>query len=98
MSPDILALIASYFLCSEAAEVRVLDRSETATCTALYMDMKLAFVPEVDLVEFNNLSVQDRARVNRQAYAGYLDWRSENPTLVQQMETEARSLLTPATN
>lgn len=35
MTSEILALIASYFLCSESAEMRMLDRSEIEACTAI---------------------------------------------------------------
>lgn len=34
MTAETLALIASYFLCSEAAETRLLDRAEVEACTS----------------------------------------------------------------
>lgn len=93
MTPEALALIATYLMCSEAAEVRVLDRTEIETCTTIYMDVKLGFVPEVSADEYNQMSAVERANVNQQGYAGYVAWRTSNPDLVAEMEADARRRL-----
>ena len=90
MTPETLALIASYFLCSEAAEVRVLSHAEVETCTATYRQVKLSFV-ELRTEEFEAMSATERAEVNRQGYAAYVDWRATHPELVAQMEAEAKA-------
>jgi hypothetical protein len=93
MTNEVLALIASYFLCSEAAEVRVLSSSEIDTCTQIYTEVKLTFVEGMDLGSFSKLPVRERALINNQGYAGYVAWRVQNPELVAQMEETARNQL-----
>lgn len=77
-------------MCSEAAEVRMLDRGEVATCTAIYTEVKLEFVPHVDIADYRRMSATERAAVNIEGYAAYLAWRSANPELVADMEADAR--------
>ncbi|WP_039016873.1 hypothetical protein [Halocynthiibacter namhaensis] len=89
MTPESLALIAAYLMCSETAETRVLDRSEVETCTSLYMEVKLGFVPDVDVEEYDTMTTTERAEINQQGYAGYVAWRVANPELVEQMEADA---------
>ena len=96
MTPEALALITAYLMCSEAAEVRVLDRTEVETCTSIYMDVKLGFVPDVDANEYQLMSAVKRADVNQQGYAGYVAWRASNPDLVAEMEADARLRLAEA--
>ena len=93
MTPESLALLAAYFLCSEAAEVRVLDRAEAASCVETYNEVKLAFVPGIDMPHFLAMDATHRAKVNLQGYAAYSQWRSENADLVADMEAEARRAL-----
>lgn len=47
MTPETLTLIASYLLCAEAAEVRLLDGTEIEYCTSRYMEVKLSIVPKI---------------------------------------------------
>ncbi len=93
MTAEALALIASYFLCSEAAEVQVLSRSEVETCASIYTEVKLGFLPNVDLAAYQSMSAVERAEVNQLGYAAYIDWRAENPDLVAEMEASARDQL-----
>ena len=90
MTAETLALIAAYFLCSEAAEVRVLPPAEAAACVDIYTDVKLSFVDGVDGDGYEGLSTTERAEVSRIGYAGYVAWRVQNPALVAQMERDAR--------
>lgn len=90
MTAETLALIAAYFLCSEAAEVRVLPPAEAAACVDIYTDVKLSFVDGVDRDEYDALSTSERTEVNRRGYAGYIAWRDENSTLVVQLERDAQ--------
>lgn len=93
MPPEALALIAAYLMCSETAETRLLDRAEVETCTSLYMEVKLGFVPDVGIAEYEDMSAAERADINQQGYAGYVAWRAANPDLVEEMEAEARRQL-----
>lgn len=93
MTPETLALIAAYFFCSEAAEVRVLDRSEVAACVETYNEVKLSFVPNIDMAQFQAMDASRRAEVNLLGYAAFSEWRSENAELVSEMKAEARSVL-----
>lgn len=93
MTVEALALIASYFLCSEAAEVRVLSPSEVDACTSIYTEVKLGFLPDVDLAAYQSMSAVERADVNRRGYAAYVTWRAENVDLVAEMEASARDQL-----
>ncbi len=93
MTTETLALLAAYFLCSEAAEVRVLDRAEAASCVETYNAMKLAFVPDIDMPQFLAMGAPKRAEINLQGYAAYSQWLSENVELVREMKAEARSVL-----
>ena len=93
MTAEALALIASYFLCSEAAEVRVLDRAEVEACTSIYTEVKLGFLPEVNMAAYQSMNAAERAEVNQRGYAAYVAWRAENVDLVAEMEANARDQL-----
>ena len=93
MSAEILALISSYFLCSGAAEQRLLDRSEVEACTGIYIQVKLSFLPDIDLTDYQEMTVKERADTNRAGYAAYLAWRAANADLVQSMENDVRRQL-----
>ena len=93
MTAETLALIASYFLCGEAAETRLLDRAEIETCTSTYTAVKLSFLPDVDPADYAAMTAAERAEVNQRGYAAYVAWRAANPTLVSEMEADARHQL-----
>ncbi|WP_299893227.1 hypothetical protein [uncultured Ruegeria sp.] len=90
MTPETLALIATYLMCSEAAEIRVLDRSEVKNCTSIYMQVKLSFVPDFHIEDYRRATATERAALNQQGYASFLAWRVSNPDLVKEMEADAR--------
>lgn len=90
MTTETLALIATYLMCSEAAEIRVLNASEIEGCTSVYMQVKLSFVPNIQIDDYQRATSTQRASLNQQGYAGYLAWRVSNPDLVQDMEANAR--------
>lgn len=91
MTPETLALITAYFVCSAAAEERVLTRTEVETCSALYMDTKLSFLPDVDATAFAAMTTEQRAETNRRGYAAYVAWKAANPALVAEIEAKGRS-------
>ncbi len=91
MTPETLAIITAYFVCSTAAEERVLTRTEVETCSVLYMDTKLSFLPDVDPAAYAAMTTEERAETNRRGYAAYVAWKAANPALVAEMEAKARS-------
>ncbi|AUR00792.1 hypothetical protein [Phaeobacter inhibens] len=93
MTPETLALITAYFICSATAEDRILARPEVETCTALYMETKLSFLPDVDSAAYAAMSAEQRAKVNQRGYAAYVAWRASNPALVAELEAKARSAI-----
>ena len=93
MTAETLALISSYFLCSEAAETRLLDRAEVEACTSTYTAVKLSFLSDVDPTDYAAMTAVERAEVNQRGYAAYVSWRAANPTLVSEMEADARHQL-----
>lgn len=82
MNVETLALIASYLICAEAAEVRLLDKTEVETCTSIYTEVKLSFVPEIGFDEYHMMSAAERAEVNSQGYAEFSTWRAANLDLM----------------
>ena len=90
MTLETLALIAAYLMCSEAAEIRVLDRTEIDRCMSIYTQVKLSFVPDFRGDDYNSATAPERAALNQQGYAGFLEWRASNPDLVQEMEADAK--------
>ena len=90
MTSQLLALAAGYFLCSAAAEEQVLPKAKIDECNAIYTQLKLSFTDVDSLDQFLALVEDDRAAVNRQGYAGYVNWLEENPELVASLRSEAR--------
>lgn len=93
MTVETLALIASYFLCSVAAEERVLVGPEIDACIVRYTEVKLQFVDGVDMSDYQALTAVERAVVNQAGYAGYVGWMAANAELVDQMKAAARQQL-----
>jgi len=91
MTPETLALITAYFVCSATAEERVMTRTEVETCSVLYMDTKLAFLPDVDATLYAAMSANQRAEVNRRGYAAFVGWKTANPNIVTELEAKARA-------
>ncbi len=90
MTNEFLALIAAYFVCADAAADRNLNSSEVLRCAPIYQDVKLEFLPGVELEDFENLSPAERSTVNRHAFLTYRKLRKSNPDLVQRLERAAR--------
>jgi hypothetical protein len=83
-------LFVDYLVCSETAAIRVMSQSEAASCILLYTEVKLTFVPEVDLVAFLRMPPLERHRVNLQGYAAYVEWRAANPARFEELSAMAR--------
>jgi hypothetical protein len=54
------AVFVDYLVCSETAAIRIMSESEAAPCILLYTEVKLTFVPEVDLITFLQMPPMER--------------------------------------
>ena len=80
--PDVrpaAADLRDHLACAQEAARRVLGFDEARVCATAYMRVKLAFVPGLELDDFERLPPEDRAAINRLAYARYVAWRAANP-------------------
>lgn len=67
---SLLSLIALYYTCDAMAAERLLSPSEAAQCSAIYRNVKLAFVDG------------DTDRMG-DGYSAFKAWERDNPALVQ---------------
>jgi hypothetical protein len=93
MTPEALAMIAAYMMCSQAAEMRVLDPVEAEACSVIYMQVKLDFLSDVDMNTYQQMTAPERAEVSRRGYAALVAWRAANPDIVADLEAEAQHQL-----
>jgi hypothetical protein len=63
------AVFVDYLVCSETAAIRIMSESEAAPCILLYTEVKLTFVPEIDLITFLQMPPMERQVVNMEGYA-----------------------------
>lgn len=93
MTLEALAMIAAYMTCSQAAEMRVLDPVEAEACSAIYMQVKVDFLSDVDMETYQKMSAAERAEVNQRGYAALLAWRAANPDIVADLKAKAQHQL-----
>lgn len=91
MTAEALALIAAYFLCSETAEVRVLNQAEAVACVDTYTNVKLLFVDGVTRDEYDALTTHEQFEVNQAGYLAYVAWKEANPDLIEKLERDAQA-------
>ena len=89
MTPETLAILTAYFLCSAVAETRPVSQAEALACMDTYTDVKLLFVDGVERSAFDAMSVHEQVEVNAAGYAGYVAWKKSNPELVRSLKLEA---------
>lgn len=68
-------LLTRYEACSSIAAERGLPPNEARECAGSYMLLKLSFLPEINLEDFNALKPAERHTVNQDAYAAYRAWQ-----------------------
>jgi hypothetical protein len=85
------ALFVEYLVCSETAAIRMMSEAEAAPCIMLYTQVKLTFVPDVELGEFLKMSLSERQDINIQGYTEYVEWRAANPDLFSELTDLARA-------
>jgi len=91
LTAESLALIAAYFLCSETAEIRVLNQAEAVACVDTYTDVKLLFVDGVNRDDYDALPTREQVEVNQAGYLAYVAWKEANPGLVDKLERDAQA-------
>ena len=90
MTNELLILIATHFACSDIAETRILTAGEIHHCSAVYTEIKLAFVPGVDPHHYPHLSLRERAAVSQAGFRAFYAWRQDNPGTVRHLRQVAR--------
>lgn len=75
-----------FFECSELANQRLLSLDEAYVCGRVFMNIKLSFVPDVGLDDFDALSPEERAAVNIVGYRRYMEWRFQNAAMFDALE------------
>lgn len=63
-----------YAQCSAISLQRALSFDEGAACGRAFMRIKLAFVPDIGLAEFEQLDAGQKAAVNRLGYTRFRTW------------------------
>lgn len=90
MTNELLTLIVGYLACGQMAEERFLTPHEVQYCSAVYQEIKLAFVPGVDMRRYFELSPQEQLAVNKAGFTAFYIWRQDNPGTVSFLERVAR--------
>ena len=90
MTTKLLTLIVAHIACGDVAEDRRLSMDEVTYCSAIYQEIKLAFVPGVDPQAYVGMSVAEQHAVNKQGYIAFRAWRIDNPGTVRHLERVAR--------
>ena len=85
--PD-LSDLRTYLTCNAMAEVRPLSFEEAAACSVAFERLKLSFVSNMSLNQFNGLPVAQRADLSVQGYKALRNWLELNSTEVQLLKQE----------
>lgn len=90
MTTKLLSLIVAHIACADVAAKRPLSMAEVDYCSAIYQEIKLAFVPGVDPGSYAALSVEEQHAINKQGYLAFHAWRTDNPGTLRHLERVAR--------
>ena len=91
MTTDLLALIASFFLCTEAVEKQMLTRDQVTQCSALSDQLERRFTELGDIESFHALvELGNASTTEKQDHRG---WLAENPQLAAQLRSDAQTQL-----
>jgi hypothetical protein len=90
MTTKLLSLIVAHIACADVAEQRQLSMAEVDYCSAVYQEIKLAFVPGVDPDHYAALSLAEQHAVNKRGYLAFHAWRTDNPGTLRHLERVAR--------
>lgn len=90
MTSEFLSLVVLHLACGDLSESRPLNGGEVLYCSAVYQELKLSFIPGLDLAGYRALPLEDQGAINNEAYLRFVDWRAENPGLIAHLERVAR--------
>ncbi len=93
MSNELLTLIVAHIACADMAETRHLSMQEVQYCSAIYQEIKLAFVPGIDTATYMQLPTAEQHEINTEGYLAFRAWRIDNPGTVAHLERVARGEL-----
>ncbi|MCV6593103.1 MAG: hypothetical protein OIF48_09145 [Silicimonas sp.] len=90
MTSEFLSLVVLHFACADLSETRPLNGGEVLYCSTVYQEVKLSFMPDLDLAAYRALPLADQGAVNSEAYLRFVAWRAAHPELVAHLERVAR--------
>lgn len=90
MTNELLTLIVTHIACSDMAVERQMSMQEVQYCSAVYQEIKLAFVPQIDMQTYVRLPAEDQHAANIEGYMAFREWRIDNPGTVRHLERVAR--------
>ena len=88
---DFIQLLSVYYSCDIAAAQSLLPPAQMAFCQDIYLQVKLWFVPGVDIGTYADLAATERAEANRIGYAAFREWVDGNTAKVHELRTAASS-------
>lgn len=90
MTNELLTLIVAHIACADMSVERQLSIDEVRHCSAIYQEIKLAFVPGVDSRSYLQLSAEEQHAANMEGYMAFHEWRVDNPGTLRHLERVAR--------
>jgi hypothetical protein len=87
--PEFLSILLAYLSCDAAAAERVLSHAEAMRCQETYLQLKLAFLPDIDRSGYSALAANERAEASGTAYAAWRAWAAENAQLLAMLRRDA---------
>ena len=90
MTTKLLTLIITHFACGDIAEQRMLSPDEVNYCSAIYQEIKLAFVPGIDPKTYVSVPLAQQHSVNQEGYLAFRAWQIDNPATVAHLARVAR--------
>lgn len=74
-------LLAIHQECSQAAEERLLSMAKAANCSKNYLRLKLSFLPDVGVDDFESLSPIEKRKIQKRAYSAFRAWKEGSTQL-----------------
>lgn len=80
----------NYYQCAHWAETRALSGADIEYCVGQYNLVKLSFIEGVNIEDFVDLDVHDRAKVNAEAFRKFKLWEGNHRKVVEQLKNSAK--------
>lgn len=75
-----------YLVCARLSDERLLSFGEAATCSQVFMRIKLSFLPGVTLEEFQHMPPKTKSAANIEGYLKYRAWLLQNQDRIGRLE------------